>query len=118
MKKNFFLSLFAGCCAACTATNELLPSIKQELATGRAVLVDVRERDEWDAGHLKTARLLSLSELQSNPKAAAGLPKDKPVYVHCRSGRRAVTATDILKKQGYDARSLPQSYSALAKEGF
>ena len=87
------------------------------MTEGRAVLVDVRERDEWNAGHLKAARFLPLSELQTSTKAAVGLPKDKPIYIHCRSGRRAVVAADLLKKQGYDARSLPQGYSELNKEG-
>lgn len=117
MKKNVLMSLLAGCCAACSASTESLPAIKQELAAEKAVLVDVREQDEWDAGHLKTARLLPLSKLHANAKAAEGLPKDKIIYIHCRSGRRSVTAAGILKKQGFDARSLSQGYSTLAKEG-
>ena len=116
MKNNLLMSLFAGCCAACAASNESLPAVKQELADEKAVLVDVREQSEWDAGHLKTARLLPLSKLQANAKAAEGLPKDKVIYIHCRSGRRAVTAVDILKQQGFDARSLPQGFSELNKE--
>ncbi|MBM3858302.1 MAG: rhodanese-like domain-containing protein [Verrucomicrobia bacterium] len=118
MKTKLLMSLIAGCCAACAASNESLPAIKQEVAAGRAVLVDVREKSEWDAGHLKSARLLPLSRLETDAKAADGLPKDKPVYVHCRSGARTVSAVKILKQQGFDARGLPQSYSTLAKEGF
>jgi rhodanese-related sulfurtransferase len=117
MKQNVLMSLLAGCCmTACAESSPPLAEIKKAVTEGRAVLVDVREQNEWDAGHLKAARLLPLSRLQADAKAAAGLPKDKVIYIHCRSGRRAVTAAEILKKQGFNACPLPQQFSDLSRE--
>jgi phage shock protein E len=102
-------------------TTDSLDTVKKAVADGVAVLVDVREPDEWTAGHLKAARHLALSDLK------AGVPVDrlkeaistgKVVYLHCASGRRCLAAADLLKKQGYDARALKDGYEALLTAGF
>ena len=87
----------------------------------KAILVDVREEEEWDAGHLADARLLPLSQLEKGvapEKLAKTLSKDKIIYLHCAAGGRCLTAADALKKQGYDARPLKPGYKQLLKSGF
>ena len=102
-------------------TADTLDAVKTAVADGSAVLLDVREQDEWDAGHLTAAKLLPLSSLKGAPKAdavAKVVPKDKIVYCHCASGIRSVKAADALKKLGYDARPLKAGYAELVKAGF
>lgn len=62
-----------------------------------AVLVDVREPDEFAEVNL-SGKLVPLSELETR---FAEIPKDKPVYLHCRSGKRSRTALEFLKTKGY-----------------
>ena len=96
-------------------TREPVEEIKKAVDDGKAVIVDVREKREWTAGHLTGALLVPLSELNETQKVPDTIPKDKPIYVHCMVGGRALTATEILKKLGYDARAVGQKYGELCK---
>jgi rhodanese-related sulfurtransferase len=98
-------------------TTDSLETVKNHLRSKTAILVDVRDEDEWEEGHLKGARLAPLSEIREGLKPDA-LPKDKIIYLHCRSGRRSLIAQELLKKEGYDVRSLKQGYNDLLKAGF
>lgn len=101
-----------------TDTPEL---VKRALADKSAVLIDVREQKEWDAGHLKDADLLPLSKLKAGVPADEldkKLPKGKVVYLHCKSGGRCLVAADALKGKGYDIRPLKEGYEDLVKAGF
>ena len=70
-------------------TNEAsLQDVEQALAQGATVL-DVRESEEYAAGHLPGARLLPLGVL---PVRMHELTKDQPVYVVCQSGGRSAQA--------------------------
>lgn len=65
-----------------------------------AVLLDVREQDEWDAGHAPGAVHIPLGDL---PSRLAELPDDvTPLPVVCRSGGRSSRAVQWLEQQGYD----------------
>ena len=102
-------------------TKDTPDEVKKALTDGKAVLLDVREKDEWDDGHLKDAKLLPLSALKAGAKAedvAKVVPKDKVVYCHCGSGVRCLKAADELKKLGYDVRPLKPGYKDLLKAGF
>jgi len=95
--------------------------VKKAVADGKAVLLDVREKSEWDEGHLKVAKLLPLSALKAGvtaEDAARIAPKDKIVYCHCGSGVRSLKAAVELKKLGYDVRPLKPGYKDLLKAGF
>jgi putative heme-binding domain-containing protein len=97
-----------------------LDHVKQQVETQSAVLLDVREQEEWAAGHLADARLLPLSQLKSATPAsiAESLPKDKPVYVHCKSGGRVLMFAEALQNQGIDLRPLRAGYDSLVQAGF
>jgi rhodanese-related sulfurtransferase len=58
-----------------------------------AFLLDVREDDEWAAGHAPDAVHVRLGELGAR---AAELPRDREVYVICRTGNRSAYATQAL----------------------
>jgi len=98
-------------------TKDSLETIKKRLQEKKAVLIDVREQGEWDAGHLKAAQLVPLTKLRAGVMEKT-LPKDKFIYCHCRSGGRVLIATSILKPLGYDIRPLKQGYQQLLKAGF
>ena len=109
------------CAMAQEHTKDSLDTVKKALAEKKAVLIDVREKSEWDLGHLKGASLLPLSSLKDKelPKDVAKLlPKDKVAYLHCAAGGRCLTAADILRKHGYDVRPLKDGYKSLVEKGF
>ncbi|NDH60697.1 MAG: rhodanese-like domain-containing protein, partial [Alphaproteobacteria bacterium] len=101
-------------------TKDSLDMVKQATAAGKAVLVDVREEEEWVEGHVVGAKLLPLSQLEKGIPAdqlTKTLPKEKIVYVHCQAGGRCKEAADILAKRGYDVRALKPGFPALEKAG-
>lgn len=101
-------------------TKDTTETVKRAVADGKAALLDVREKAEWDDGHLKDAKLLPLSALKAAKAedVARIAPKDKIVYLHCGSGVRCLKAADALKKLGYDVRPLKPGYMDLLKAGF
>jgi rhodanese-related sulfurtransferase len=102
-------------------TRDSLDTVRQAVAEQKAVIVDVREPEEWQEGHLSGARLLPLSALEKGvaPQDLARiLPKDKIIYCHCLMGGRCVEAAEILRPLGYDVRPLKPGYPTLVKAGF
>ena len=65
-----------------------------------ALLLDVREANEWTAGHDPSAQFLPLAQV---PAAADSLPTDRTILVICRSGNRSKVATELLRTTGRDA---------------
>ena len=65
-----------------------------------AVLLDVRTPEEHKSGYLKGAVLLPLAELESKISSKVS-GKNTPIYIYCRSGRRAGIAVETLKAMGY-----------------
>ena len=78
------------------------------------ILVDVREQNEWDAGHAPDARLLPLSELQERD---GELPFDTRLLIVCHSGMRSMRATAYLRDRGYDAVNVTGGMVAWAQAG-
>lgn len=68
---------------------------------GLALLLDVREDDEWAAGHAPAAAHVPLGRL-----AQTQLPTGRPVLAICRSGNRSATAAAALLARGIDARNV------------
>lgn len=83
---------------------------------GEAVLLDVRERPEWNAGHAPGAVHLPLSRLLAGaplPASAEG----RPVVAVCRSGHRSRQAARILAAKGYEAVDVKGGMIAWTREG-
>jgi len=119
------MSLAVGTATGAEHTKDSLDKIKQAIKDKKAVLVDVREQKEWDAGHVEGAVLAPLSELSKavkkkvlSEKLVKQLPKDKVIYCHCAKGVRSLLAADALKQLGYDVRPLKQGYAELIEDGF
>ena len=104
-----------------THTTDDLKTVKTAVESGKAVLLDVREKAEWENGHLKDAKFLPMSELtKSQGDAILNLKIDKKtvVYTHCGAGARALRAATMLKAKGYDVRALKPGFSDLLDAGF
>jgi len=91
--------------AALVAQNQLYGHYKQVnvdevrgLVENNAYFLDVRERNEFEAGHLIHAHNIPLSELRERLDE---IPQDRPVYVHCRSGQRSYNAVMTLQNNGF-----------------
>jgi rhodanese-related sulfurtransferase len=63
-------------------------------------LLDVREDDEWAAGHVPGAQHIPLGELGAR---SAEVPQDELIYVICRSGARSARAAQALAGAGWRA---------------
>ena len=102
-------------------TKDSLKVVKENVDAKKGVLTDVRDKSEWDKGHVEGAVYLPLTELQAgvDPKVLAEkLPKGKIVYTHCVVGKRSLAAGNILEKLGYDVRPLKPGYEELLQAGF
>lgn len=81
-----------------------LPTVSiADLAKDGVVLLDVREDDEWAAGHAPGAKHIPLGDLPARVDELSELPEHLPVYVVCRSGGRSARATAWLNASGWDA---------------
>ncbi len=76
-----------------------LSELERLLATG-AVLVDVREDDEYADGHVAGALHIALSTI---PERVSEIPSSGPIYVICALGGRSARAAEFLRSQGLDA---------------
>src|SRR3954452_13486047 len=82
--------------------DELDPSEVKAL-NGSAVLLDVRESDEWDAGHIPGARHIPRGYLESRVEGVVGSDRDQKVVIYCASGQRSALAANTLKELlGYE----------------
>ena len=74
---------------------------KRIMDSGKAyIILDVREQDEFDEGHIPGARLLPYTEIENKAEEML-VDKDAQVLVYCRSGRRSKIAAESLAKLGY-----------------
>ena len=85
----------------------------QRQAAG-AVVLDVREADEWDAGRIGGALHISVAELALRQDE---IPRDRALIVVCRSGSRSAYATEALLRAGYEAENLAGGMQAWQAAG-
>ncbi len=74
-----------------------LTALAPRLAAGDVTLVDVRNRSEWEAGHLPHALHIPLGHLAAR---LAEIPRDRPIVVQCQSGARSAIAASHLQRLG------------------
>jgi rhodanese-related sulfurtransferase len=98
--------------------DEPMPDIKAAEAIARveagAFLLDVREQDEWDAGHAPSAYSLPRSVIRDRLDE---VPTDRQVLVICLVGGRSLRVTDLLLKAGYDAVNVVDGMAAWHEAG-
>jgi phage shock protein E len=88
---------------------------KRLIASG-ALVIDVREQDEWDEGHLSQAKHVPVAtvgqQVAEIEQAAGG--KDRPIVVYCKAGGRAATAKQALEAAGFTRVTNGGGYRKLA----
>ena len=70
----------------------------RDLVESGAYIIDVRERNEYELSHLNTSVNIPMSEIRQRINE---IPKDRPVYLHCRSGQRSYNVCLLLKHLGF-----------------
>lgn len=78
---------------------EVKVSEVRQLVENNAFIIDARERNEYNGGHLLNAINIPLSEFRDR---LGEIPKDKSVYIHCRSGQRSYNMVMALQHLGYE----------------
>jgi rhodanese-related sulfurtransferase len=88
---------------------EVDPARAAQLAADGALLLDVREPDEWAAGHASGAVHMPLGDLRPGD-----VPRDRVVVAVCRSGGRSGKAAVVLAGAGVDVRNMAGGMNAWA----
>ncbi|GBG08152.1 sulfurtransferase [Paenibacillus agaridevorans] len=91
-------------------SKDMLPQeVKERLAKGEKLnIIDVREPDEWESGHIPNVKHLPLGSLGQR---LGELDRTKPYIVVCRSGNRSGLACEWLEELGYDVSNMPGGMS-------
>ena len=76
-----------------------IPTVGPGDVTGETYLLDVREDDEWQAGHIPGAAHIPMSGLLAR---LADVPKDRDVVIVCKVGGRSAQVTAYLRQQGWE----------------
>lgn len=100
------LLLLPGCGGAASGTQTGYRQISQEQAkemmdTQDVLILDVREQDEYDEGHIPGAVLLPVGTITADTAQAAIPTQEDTVLVYCRSGNRSKKAAAALAELGY-----------------
>jgi rhodanese-related sulfurtransferase len=80
----------------------------KRLGSTPALVVDVREPDEFAKGHVEGARNLPLSQLRGRVDE---VPRDREVWLYCAVGQRAYFAQRLLRQRGVDAKNFSGGYA-------
>lgn len=97
------LLLLAGCGGnAADGYQQITQEEAKEMMDNQEVIIlDVREQDEYDSGHIPGAMLLPVGTIDETTAAEVIPEKDATVLVYCRSGNRSKTASSTLAGLGY-----------------
>jgi rhodanese-related sulfurtransferase len=71
-----------------------------KLKSGEALIIDVREKDEWDEKHIPDAIHISRGTIELDVEEKVP-DKDRMIICHCGGGGRSALATESLQKMGY-----------------
>ena len=85
-----------------------------ERAEAGALVLDVREDDEWAAGHVADSVHIPMGELGAR---LGELPEGRPIVAVCRSGARSGAITEALAGRGFDVVNLAGGLQAWVAEG-
>lgn len=96
-----------------TEMPEVSPAqVAEALANGNVFVLDVREDDEWEAGHIDGATHMALGSLDTS-----ALPSDVPIVAVCRSGGRSGKATEAIAVAGLDVANMTGGMKAWSAAG-
>ena len=95
-------------------SDDAQPQVMSANVPDGVYLLDVREDDEWVAGHVPDAVHVRLSELNEHSDE---IPRDREVYVICRSGARSAYATQALSGAGWKAINVSDGMTGWAVAG-
>lgn len=97
------LLLLAGCGGNAAAGYQQITQeeAKAMMDIQEVIILDVREQDEYDSGHIPGAVLLPVGTIDDTTAAQVIPEKDSTVLVYCRSGNRSKTASAALADLGY-----------------
>ena len=90
--------------------------LKELLSKEKVQLMDVRTSAEINEGTIETAIFANYFDADFKEKASDKLDKSKPVYLYCRSGKRSVKASKILKENGYEVYNVLGGYNKWKQE--
>jgi len=88
--------------------------LKELLEQGDVQLVDVRQDDEHEAGHLPGDRHLELAQVAAS---AHSFDRERPLVFYCRSGQRSAMPAEAFREAGYEAYNLDGGIVAWQKAG-
>jgi rhodanese-related sulfurtransferase len=91
-----------------------IEAVDAQAGSGQKVLLDVREADEWEAGHAPGAAWIPLGDLE---RARMEIPFNKSIVCICRSGARSARAAEELISWGFEAANMTGGMRAWAAAG-
>lgn len=105
MKYLFFVTALISSIFFANAQQQTIKNVnpsefKKLIAKNDGILLDVRTFYEYEGGHIKDADQLNYYSFSFKENLLL-LPKDKPIYVYCRTGYRSGKTVEILKANGY-----------------
>ena len=120
MKKLMTAIIFAAAMTApLAASADSMPETEKSMAqqaNTKGVWIDVRSAEEFNAGHLQDAVNIPHDQILERIQSVSP-DKDAPINLYCRSGRRAESALNELKKAGYTNVTNHGGYEDLVKKG-
>lgn len=99
---------------AAVQTEVIVDPKRAESLRDEALLLDVREQAEWDAGHIDGALHVPMGDLATRRDE---LPTDQLIVCVCRSGQRSAVVTNALVNAGYEAENLDGGMYAWVEAG-
>ena len=108
---DFITRFFSGAQVNAVSPTEAHKKLSQK---PKPFLLDVRQPEEFRAGHIPGAKLIPLGQLSSRLKE---LPKNQEIIVVCQSGNRSLSATRQLSGAGYQAINMQGGMSAWSRSG-
>lgn len=116
------VSSFSAGAMACASTDSIKsvpsPVFNQAIDHHEAQIVDVRNPEEFAAGHIAGAVNINVNSDDFLEKSKAVLNKADPVYVYCRSGKRSLKAAELLSREGYRIVNLDNGIIGWENDGF